>query len=202
MWVSVPGALQRNGRQQLHLADSPRSPLNSRVWRLAASVGSHIETALQGIWRREVTMLKVYLDNCVLNRPFDDQSQIRIKLETEAKFYIQTLIKQHQIVLVWSYILELENAHNPYVERRSAIEPWQKLAQIDISETESVLSSAHFVQAIGLKSKDALHIACAIESAADYFITTDDLLIKKAHLLDAIRVINPLDFIDCMGEVA
>lgn len=53
-------------------------------------------------------MLKVYLDNCVFNRPFDDQSQIRIRLETEAKFYIQTLIKQDQIALVWSYIIELE----------------------------------------------------------------------------------------------
>ncbi len=55
-------------------------------------------------------MLRVYLDNCVFNRPFDDQSQIRIKLETEAKFYIQALIKQRQLVLIWSYILELENA--------------------------------------------------------------------------------------------
>jgi predicted nucleic acid-binding protein len=140
-------------------------------------------------------MLKVYLDNCVFNRPFDDQSQ----------FYIQTLIKQHQIVLVWSYILELENAHNPFVERRSAIEPWQTQTQIDIGETENVLTRAHLAQALGLRSKDALHIACAIESAADYFITTDDLLIKKAQgLFDVreIRVINPLDFIDCLGEVA
>jgi predicted nucleic acid-binding protein len=146
-------------------------------------------------------MLKVYLDNCVFNRPFDDQSQIRIKLETEAKFYIQTLIKQHQLVLVWSYIIDLENAYNPFIERRNAIESWQTLAQVDISETENVLSTAHWVQTFGLKSKDALHIACAIEAAADYFITTDDLLIKKAGALDKIRVVNPLDFIDCIGEV-
>jgi predicted nucleic acid-binding protein len=108
-------------------------------------------------------------------------------------------------VLVWSYILELENAHNPFVERRSAIEPWQTQTQIDIGETENVLTRAHLAQALGLRSKDALHIACAIESAADYFITTDDLLIKKAQgLFDVreIRVINPLDFIDCLGEVA
>ena len=57
-------------------------------------------------------MLKLYLDNCVFNRPFDDQSQIRIKLETEAKFYIQDQIKQRNVALVWSYILELENTHN------------------------------------------------------------------------------------------
>ena len=31
----------------------------------------------------------IYLDNCCFNRPFDDQKQIRIQIETEAKLYIQ-----------------------------------------------------------------------------------------------------------------
>lgn len=44
---------------------------------------------------------------------------------------------------------------------------------MDIGETESVLTRAHQVQALGVKSKDALHIACAIESTADYFIATE-----------------------------
>lgn len=147
-------------------------------------------------------MLKIYLDNCVFNRPFDDQAQIRIKLETEAKFYIQSQIKQARVVLVWSYILELENAHNPFVERQSAIAQWQTLAHMDISETTTVLRTAHSVQALGLKSKDALHIACAIEAAADYFITTDDLIIKKLREFSEIRVVNPLDFVNCMEEVS
>jgi len=140
--------------------------------------------------------MRVYLDNCVFNRPFDDQSQIRIKLEAEAKLYIQALIKRRQIALVWSYILELENAHNPFVERQSAIEQWQALAQIDINETEAVLRVAHSVHALGVNSKDALHIACAIEAQADYFITTDDLVIKKLRDFPATRVVNPLEFID------
>lgn len=29
--------------------------------------------------------MRVYLDNCMFNRPFDDQGHIRIRLETEAK---------------------------------------------------------------------------------------------------------------------
>jgi hypothetical protein len=36
--------------------------------------------------------LKIYFDNCAYNRPFDDQTQIRIALETEAKKHIQQLI--------------------------------------------------------------------------------------------------------------
>lgn len=145
-------------------------------------------------------MLKIYLDNCVFNRPFDNQSQIRIKLETEAKFYIQDQIKQQHIVLAWSYILELENARNPFLERRRAIFKWQSLAEIDISETESVLQKAHSVQALGLKSKDALHIACAVAAGADYFITTDDLIVKKLRDFSELKVVDPITFIDCMEE--
>ena len=33
--------------------------------------------------------MRIYLDNCCYNRPFDDQSQLKIKIKTEAKLYIQ-----------------------------------------------------------------------------------------------------------------
>jgi hypothetical protein len=36
--------------------------------------------------------IKVYLDNCCFNRPYDDQTQLRIELETKAKLYIQQQI--------------------------------------------------------------------------------------------------------------
>ena len=32
--------------------------------------------------------MRVYLDNCVFNRPFDDQSQLLISLQTQAKLAI------------------------------------------------------------------------------------------------------------------
>ena len=39
-------------------------------------------------------MVKIYLDNCCFNRPFDDQTQIKIHLETQAKLYIQAKIQE------------------------------------------------------------------------------------------------------------
>jgi hypothetical protein len=45
----------------------------------------------------------VYIDNCMFNRPFDDQTQIRIRLESEAKLYVQDKIKSEGIELIWSY---------------------------------------------------------------------------------------------------
>lgn len=65
--------------------------------------------------------MKIYLDNSCFNRPFDDQKQIRIKLETEAKLNIQERIIQKEIELTWSYILDFENEANPFEQRKPAI---------------------------------------------------------------------------------
>lgn len=67
-------------------------------------------------------VLKIYLDNCCYNRPFDDQSQIRIYLEAQAKLYVQNKIKEGVYDLAWSYILDYENGKNPYEEKRLAID--------------------------------------------------------------------------------
>ena len=45
--------------------------------------------------------MKIYLDNCCFNRPFDDQKQLQIKLETEAKLDIQERIIQGKLELAW-----------------------------------------------------------------------------------------------------
>jgi predicted nucleic acid-binding protein len=94
----------------------------------------------------------------------------------------------------WATV-KLENAHNPFIERRLAIQQWQNLAQMDVSETEAVLQKARILQALGLRSKDALHIACAVEAEANYFITTDDLIIKKLRDFSEIQAVDPIDFI-------
>lgn len=44
--------------------------------------------------------MRIYMDNCSYNRPYDDQSQMRIHLETQAKLHIQDMIRQKQIELV------------------------------------------------------------------------------------------------------
>jgi len=136
--------------------------------------------------------MKVYLDNCALNRPFDDQSHIGIRLEAEAKLYIQGKIKAKELDLVWSYILDIENDENPFKEKRQAIERWKAFSIIDIAENESILQKANHFVGMGVRAKDALHIACAIEGNVDIFVTTDDKLIKKLSGSDEIRVVNPI----------
>ena len=69
--------------------------------------------------------MRIYLDNCCFNRPFDDKSQIRVKLEAEAKLYIQEEIRLGRIELIWSYILEYENSVNPFEEKVKQILEWK-----------------------------------------------------------------------------
>ncbi len=61
-------------------------------------------------------MKLIYLDMCCFNRPYDDQSQARIRLETEAKLLIQENIRQGKCRLAWSAILDFECSKNPYPE--------------------------------------------------------------------------------------
>jgi predicted nucleic acid-binding protein len=139
--------------------------------------------------------MKVYLDNCMFNRPFDNQTNLRVRIETESKLFIQEKIKLGELLLIWSYILDFENSQNPFAERQQAIAKWQYLASIDIDETTALLENARFFVASGIKPKDALHVACAIEGQADYFLSTDDKLLKKLATLNRITAMNPVDFI-------
>lgn len=65
--------------------------------------------------------LKIYLDTSVYNRPFDDQTQIRIRLETESFLTIFEEIVKGKFFLVISSVLIYENSLNPFAERKEKI---------------------------------------------------------------------------------
>jgi len=140
---------------------------------------------------------RIYLDNCCFNRPYDDQNYLFTQLETEAKLFVQRAILLHKFELVWSYILDYENAANPYQNRKQAIAKWRKIAKVDIDATETVINNAEKIMLKGIKQKDALHLACAIEAQCDYFLSTDKKLLKTTF--DEIVTINPIDFIKILG---
>lgn len=139
--------------------------------------------------------MRIYLDNCCFNRPFDDQSKIRIMLEAEAKLKVQDDILKKKFELVWSYILEAENMANPFEERRNTIVDWREHAIMKITENHTILNKAKNLNKIGLRSKDALHISCAIFAGCSYFLTTDDKILNKNEKIDGIMVIDPIAFI-------
>ena len=131
----------------------------------------------------------------VLTGPFDDQSTLTIRLETEAKLHIQNAIRAGQYALGWSYILDYENAANPLEERRAEIQRWEEVADSYVAETPTLLAAMKEFVAVGIKPLDALHIACAQALECQYFLTVDKGILRKAAAIATIRILNPLDFV-------
>ncbi|MDR2584991.1 MAG: hypothetical protein LBC84_02035 [Prevotellaceae bacterium] len=75
---------------------------------------------------------RIYLDNCYFNRPYDDQSQSRVRLETQAKLHIQKMVFEREVELAWSYVLKFENSRNPFASKKHAIARWEFFNQIEI----------------------------------------------------------------------
>ena len=139
-------------------------------------------------------MKRIYFDNCSYNRPFDDQSEVIIRLESDAKLYIQELVKEQKLELVWSFVLDYENSFNPFADKRERIQAWRNLAIHYRGYSPQVMGKAASLMQLGLKQADASHIACAILSQANYFITTDKGILNKN--ITEIHVINPMTFIE------
>jgi len=137
---------------------------------------------------------KVYLDNCVYNRPFDDQNDILVRLESEAKLFIQEQIKDKRIDLVWSSVNSYENNDNPSPEKRERILAWKDIAVQQCKLNKAILKKATELEMLELRAKDALHIAAAIFSQCDFFITTDKKILNKK--IDEIAVVNPFVFVE------
>ena len=136
----------------------------------------------------------VYLDNCCFNRPYDDQNNLSIEIETKAKLHIQKQIESGAVDLAWSYVLEYENGNNPHPEKKNAIGQWKNLAKHYVDESEGCILLAEEISSTGVKFSDALHAAAAIISGCDYFITTDRRILK--YRTDKIKVMNPVDVIN------
>ncbi|MCL1967508.1 MAG: hypothetical protein FWF67_06465 [Fibromonadales bacterium] len=141
--------------------------------------------------------MKIYLDNCCYNRPFDNQSDIIVKLESEAVSFIQERIKLGKLDLVWSYIMDYENFFNPFEDRQISIEKWRQYAKEDMNANAEIVKQAENLKSLNIKKKDALHIACALYAKCQYFLTTDLKLLNKK--VDGISIINPVDFLKIQG---
>jgi len=140
--------------------------------------------------------MKIYLDNCCLNRPFDDQSYPRIHLESEAVKTILSLCEQSDWMLLGSDVLNYEIQQITNSSKREYLQLIIKSAELNIKLQPSFRERAKHFEQEGIKAFDALHLACA-EAHADVFLTTDDRFLKNINRLTDIglKAANPLSWI-------
>jgi len=136
------------------------------------------------------------MDNCCFGRPFDDQSQLKIKNETTAKMYIQSLIRFKSLILYSSFMLYYEINNCPIENTKEHISQFvNEFSSVFISDNleSKIKPLSDEIMATGIKYKDSVHLACSIIAECDYFISTDDRVLK--YETDKIKVINPIDFV-------
>lgn len=146
-------------------------------------------------------MTTLYLDMNIYNRPFDDQSQMRIRLETVAITMIFALIESGYFSARWSFVLEYENSRNPLPERRAFVRYLAQSCNSTIEPDESIKGLAkQWSESHKIRGRDALHLACAELSRCHYLVTCDDRLVRQGQRLREkgtleLRVINPIDLL-------
>lgn len=123
---------------------------------------------------------KIYMDVCCFNRPFDDLTQERIRLEAEAVSLILERCQADEWALVGSRILDAEVRKTPDRDRRQAIAAAMAIIKTKIEVDDTITCRAQEIMQLGFKPYDALHITCAEIAKADVMLTTDDRLLRRA----------------------
>lgn len=142
-------------------------------------------------------MTKIYFDVCCYNRPFDDLSQGKIRLETEAILGIvnQCIQKECKVFTSSAIDFELDKMSESYKKQQVLIF-YNSIDKQNISYDEKINIRAKELSKYNIRYLDGLHVAFCESSEIEYLVTTDKVLInaaKKAEL--GTKVVNPVEFI-------
>ncbi|MSR64343.1 MAG: PIN domain-containing protein [Verrucomicrobiae bacterium] len=142
--------------------------------------------------------MKIYLDVCCLNRPFDDQLQERIKLEAEAIFLIVQKCERGEWTLIGSEVIASEIGQCADRERRERAGMVASAAGKVVDMGPSEIVRAAELEGLGFGAMDSLHLACAESADCDVFLTTDDRLLRRSQRYARalhVGVDNPLNWL-------
>jgi predicted nucleic acid-binding protein len=142
--------------------------------------------------------MRIYLDVCCLNRPLDDLSIGRNRLEAEAVLEIIRRIRGGQWEMVGGEPVDAELSLMPSAERRAKTMALAGLRSAAVVAGQAERSRAMELLSLGFRYMDALHVACAESARCDVLLSTDDALVSKSRAHKdriMIQVANPLRWI-------
>ena len=137
---------------------------------------------------------RIYLDTCTVGRSLDDQTQDRIRSETEAIETIFDYFFTGELHWIASEVLAIEIANNPNLKVRKVMVDRLNFAHETVLEGSEAEQRVAKLEVPRWKRFDALHIACAENGGADVLLTTDDRMLRlaKRHRTQLrFRVENP-----------
>ena len=140
---------------------------------------------------------KLYLDVCTLCRLYDDQSQLRVRLETEAVLMILDKIKNGYYEMIYSSVHSVEiEAINEHEEQSNLLILLNDFGVKTKTNPKELKEFAqNLINDFKIGIADSAHLAVA-EFNSDYFISCDDKLLRKAEKLKLkVKCVNPIQFL-------
>lgn len=138
--------------------------------------------------------MRLYLDVCCLKRPFDDQGQPRVRIESEAVLALLGA-PADRVELLHAPAQDLENDQNPPAWRAAIVRAWLDARPALGLDVSRLATRTEEIMRLGFRGFDALHLASAELAAADVFVTVDDRVLAKARSLSGsfrVRVLDPV----------
>lgn len=141
--------------------------------------------------------LTIYMDVCCLNRPFDNLSHDRVRMEAEAVKAIMLRIGRGEWDGVKSSTTILEIMRMPDQDRLIEVGLMANDLKQTVSPGVAENERAVALGRMGFMALDAMHLACAERARADVFLTTDDDILRIASREGErikVKVENPLSW--------
>lgn len=130
-----------------------------------------------------------------MQRIWDDQSQARVQLETEAVQIILFHIEAGYLELVNSVALEHEVSQVPDDTHRQLSQSIISQAKVFVALDDIIEKRVNELKNLGFKGWDTFHAAIA-ELQTAKLITTDDRLLKKLKTITwNSEAFNPVNFV-------
>ena len=145
--------------------------------------------------------MKIYIDNCLLNRPFDDQTQERIYFETQSLLILLKWIDEGKIQFLNSFALEFEVSAISDPDRGMKVREYLKAAEKFIEFDDKIEKRALEFQNYSFTAMDAMHIAVAEYAKVDYFVTCDDDILKTAKKYSEMINVKVISIANLVSEV-
>jgi predicted nucleic acid-binding protein len=142
--------------------------------------------------------MRIYLDTCCYNRPYDDQTQERIHLEGEAVLAIINRREQNDDEIIGSPVLDFGIEQIESTEKQEKVKNfYTQTIDREINYSINILKRVkELSEQTKIRTFDRFHLSFAENAGADVLLTTDDKFEKVCSKINLkIKVMNPLDFL-------
>jgi len=148
-------------------------------------------------------VVRIYLNTSALNRPFDDLSSERVRLEADQVAAVLGAIDAGRAELVGSEYLDFEIDQTPDRERGRRVRSLLRGMRVHVRVSPGVVVRARALESAGFRGLDALHIAAAEAGGAEILVTTDDRMLRRAARARpplGVRVMPPAEAIRVLSK--